>query len=155
MTNTTRPVVSMKYLRGPGFAPQFATGGSAAIDVKAAIEVPIMLQPGAPAILIPTGFALDFSSHPDLVGLLVPRSGMGHKEGFELGNTVGVIDSDYHGEIMVSCIARGPLPVRIEPHQRIAQLLLVPVVRALFGVVSEFKEETARGTGGFGSTGKL
>ena len=150
---TTRVFVDIKFLRGCEKLPQYATQGSAAVDLVAAIPEGIALIPGKEAILVGTGIALDFSRNPDMVCLVAPRSGAGHK-GFCLGNTIGVIDSDYQGEIMISCVARGPDPFWIMPGDRIAQMFFVPVIRAIFGVVDEFQSATLRGAGGFGSTGK-
>lgn len=150
---TTHVFVDVKFMRGGEKLPQYATAGSSAVDLVAVIPETITLFPGREPILIGTGIALDFSKNPDMVCLVAPRSSAGHK-GFCLGNTIGVIDSDYQGEIMISCVARGPLPYQIDPGDRIAQMFFVPVIRAIFGVVEEFRAPTLRGAGGFGSTGK-
>lgn len=155
MVISDRPQVYLKYVRGGRRAPEYATAGSAAVDLRAVIDEPVILEPGKKAVLIPTGIALDFSAHPGMAGLILPRSSMGHNEGFVIGNTVGLIDSDYQGEIMVSCTARGPYSVCIQPMQRIAQLCFVSVLRQSFIVVDEFESQTERGDDGFGSTGKL
>ena len=131
--------------------PAYATGGSAGLDLRACIEAPITLEPGG-ASLIPTGLAIHLDD-PGLAAMLLPRSGLGHKHGIVLGNLVGLIDSDYQGPLMVSCWNRGRDPFVVNPMERIAQLIVVPVVQVQLNVVESF-EESARGTGGFGSTGK-
>lgn len=132
-------------------APSYATAGSAAIDLHAAIENPVTLQPFAKPVLIPTGIRLNMPS-AHVAAMLLPRSGLGHKEGLCLGNTVGLIDSDYHGEVMISAFNRGGTPITIEPNQRIAQLMFFPIYRVeLVQVKGGFSSE--RGEGGFGSTG--
>ncbi|MDQ6647083.1 MAG: dUTP diphosphatase [Pseudomonadota bacterium] len=130
--------------------PQAATPGSAGMDLRAALEQPLTLAPGDTA-LVPSGIAIHIGD-PDWCALIVPRSGLGHKQGLVMGNLVGVIDADYQGPLMISCWNRGLQPVTIEPGDRIAQLLLVPVARAQLNVVSEFTP-SERGVGGFGSTG--
>lgn len=130
--------------------PQYATGGSAGMDLRACLEGPLMLEPGS-AELIPTGISL-WVEDPGLAALLLPRSGLGHKNGIVLGNLVGLIDSDYQGPLMVSCWNRGTAPFTIQPGDRIAQMVIVPVVQAEFEVVEDFTA-TRRGTGGFGSSG--
>ena len=130
--------------------PAYATPGSAGLDLRAAIEAPITLEPGQ-TTLIPTGMAI----HLDDAGyaaLILPRSGLGHKHGIVLGNLVGLIDSDYQGELMVSTWNRGQTAFTIEPFERIAQLVIVPVVQAEFNIVNDFSQSD-RGIGGFGSTG--
>ncbi len=137
--------------------PAYATTGSAGLDLRACIDAPITIAPGQ-TVLIPTGIALHLGD-PHYAAVLLPRSGLGHKHGIVLGNLVGLIDSDYQGPLMVSCWNRNPgTPDHaggfvIEPMERIAQMVIVPVVQARFNVVDSF-EASARGTGGFGSTGK-
>jgi dUTP pyrophosphatase len=131
--------------------PQYATEGAAGLDLRACLDAPLTLAPGAVA-LIGTGFAMHIAD-PGLAAVLLPRSGLGHKHGIVLGNLVGLIDSDYQGEVKVSCWNRGAAPFTIAPGERIAQLVLVPVVRARFEVVRDFTP-TARGDGGFGHTGR-
>jgi dUTP pyrophosphatase len=131
--------------------PARATAGSAGFDLRACIEQPLDLQPGA-AELIPTGVAIHLAD-PGLAALIVPRSGLGHRHGIVLGNLVGLIDSDYQGELLVSCWNRGSKPFRIEPGERIAQLVVVPVIPVEFEVVESFAE-SRRGSGGFGHTGR-
>ncbi len=130
--------------------PQHATAGSAGMDLRACVEGPLVLSPGA-AELIPTGISI-YVEDPQLAALLLPRSGLGHKNGIVLGNLVGLIDSDYQGPLMVSCWNRGAAPFTINPGDRIAQMVIVPVVRAEFEVVEDF-DATSRGAGGFGSSG--
>ncbi len=131
--------------------PQYVTPGSAGLDLRACIAAPLVLAPGQTE-LIPTGIALHLA-HKHLAAMILPRSGLGHKHGIVLGNLVGLIDSDYQGPLMVSCWNRGSAAFTIAPMDRIAQLVIVPVVHANFRVVSEFTT-SARGEGGFGSTGK-
>ncbi len=146
-------VVDVKILdpRMADAMPAYATAGSAGLDLRACLEGPLELQPGA-AALIPTGLAIHIAD-PGLAGLLLPRSGLGHKHGIVLGNLVGLIDSDYQGPLMVSCWNRGSTAYTVQPMERIAQLVLVPVVQAMFRRVEAF-EDSARGAGGFGSTGR-
>ena len=135
--------------------PSYATPGSAGLDLRACLDAAITLQPGQ-TTLIPTGLALHIQD-PGLAALILPRSGLGHKHGIVLGNLVGLIDSDYQGQLMVSCWNRSQTPFVIEPLERIAQLVLVPVVQAAVRVVDDFDtspEASQRGAGGFGSTGK-
>ena len=131
--------------------PAYATPGSAGLDLRAALEVPLVLAPGQ-AQLVPTGLAIHIGD-PGLCAMLLPRSGLGHKHGIVLGNLVGLIDSDYQGPLMVSCWNRGSAPFTVEPMERIAQMVIVPVVQAAFRRDDTF-EASARGEGGFGSTGK-
>ena len=131
--------------------PAYATPGSAGLDLRAALDVPLVLAPGQ-AQLVPTGLAIHIGD-PGLCAMLLPRSGLGHKHGIVLGNLVGLIDSDYQGPLMVSCWNRGGAPFTVEPMERIAQMVIVPVVQAAFRRVDTF-EASARGEGGFGSTGK-
>ena len=131
--------------------PSYATPGSAGLDLRACIDLPIELDPGE-ARLISTGLAIHIGD-PGLAAMILPRSGLGHKHGIVLGNLVGLIDSDYQGPLMVSCWNRSGLFVTINPLDRIAQLVIVPVVQAQFRRLKEFTT-TERGAGGFGSTGK-
>jgi dUTP pyrophosphatase len=147
----TRVDVRILDPRMAGRLPAYATAGSAGLDLRACIDVPLVLQPGA-AELIPTGLAIHIGD-PGHAAMLLPRSGLGHKHGIVLGNLVGLIDSDYQGPLMVSCWNRGRAAFTIEPLERIAQLVIVPVVQAEFRVVDSF-DASARGSGGFGSTGR-
>jgi len=131
--------------------PAYATAGSAGLDLRAAIDAPITLRPGDTA-LIPSGLAIHLED-PGLAAMIIPRSGLGHKHGIVLGNLVGLIDSDYQGQVFVSCWNRGPDAFVVNPLERIAQLVVVPVVQVEFNVVADF-EKSSRGAGGFGSTGK-
>jgi dUTP pyrophosphatase len=131
--------------------PAYATPGSAGLDLRACIDAPLTLEPGQ-ATLIATGLAIHIGD-PGLCAMLLPRSGLGHKQGIVLGNLVGLIDSDYQGPLMVSCWNRGAAAVTIQPMDRIAQMVIVPVVQARFRVVDEFGA-SERGAGGFGSTGR-
>ena len=131
--------------------PAYATPGSAGLDLRACLDAPLELLPGA-AALIPTGLAVHIGD-PNLAAMLLPRSGLGHKHGIVLGNLVGLIDSDYQGQLMVSAWNRSGVPFTIEPMERIAQMVIVPVVQAAFRVVDSFEGST-RGQGGFGSTGR-
>jgi dUTP pyrophosphatase len=131
--------------------PCYATAGSAGMDLRAMLERPLDLQPGQTELL-PTGLAIHIGD-PALAAVILPRSGLGHKHGIVLGNLVGLIDSDYQGQLFVSCWNRGGLPFRIEVGERIAQLVLVPVVRAALEQVDEFTV-SERGTGGFGHSGR-
>lgn len=130
--------------------PTYATEGSAGLDLRACLDDAITLNPGD-TTLIPTGLSI-YIQDPNLAATILPRSGLGHKHGIVLGNLVGLIDSDYQGELMVSCWNRGKTSFVIEAGERIAQLVLLPVVQAEFNIVTEF-EQSARGEGGFGSTG--
>lgn len=130
--------------------PHYATPGAAGLDLKACIEAPVHLVPGATQ-LVPTGIAIHLSD-PGLAAMILPRSGLGHKHGIVLGNLVGLIDSDYQGEIMVSVWNRGKESFTINPLDRIAQLVVVPVLQVAFNVVDDFAA-SERGAGGFGSTG--
>ena len=130
--------------------PSYATEGSAGLDLRAMLSEPLTLEPGQTQLL-PTGLAI-YIADPALAAMILPRSGLGHKHGIVLGNLVGLIDSDYQGELMVSCWNRGQQPFTIEPGERIAQMILVPVVQANLEIVSEF-DNSQRGAGGFGHTG--
>ena len=131
--------------------PEYATPGSAGLDLRACLDEPIEIAPGT-TVLVPTGLAIHIAD-PGYAALILPRSGLGHKHGIVLGNLVGLIDSDYQGQLMVSAWNRSDVPFTIEPMERIAQLMIVPVVQAQFNVVSEFPA-SERGEGGYGSTGK-
>ena len=131
--------------------PAYATPGSAGLDLRACLDAPLTLAPGQ-SQLIPTGLAIHIGD-PGFAAMLLPRSGLGHKHGIVLGNLVGLIDSDYQGPLMVSCWNRGDAAFTIEPMERIAQMVIVPVVQAEFRRVDDFAA-SARGEGGFGSTGK-
>jgi dUTP pyrophosphatase len=131
--------------------PSYATAGSAGLDLRACIDAPIRLEPGQ-STLIPTGLAMHLGD-AGYAAMILPRSGLGTKHGIVLGNLVGLIDSDYQGPLMVSCWNRGQAAFTIEPMERIAQMVIVPVQQAVFRRVESF-EPTARGEGGFGSTGK-
>ena len=131
--------------------PAYATDGSAGLDLRACLDAPLVLAPGE-THLIRTGLAIHIAD-PAFAGLVLPRSGLGHKHGIVLGNLVGLIDSDYQGELMVSCWNRGHESFTIQPGERIAQYVLVPVVQAEFRLVDAF-DETQRGAGGFGSSGR-
>ena len=149
-----RPVIELKILDariGREFpVPARATEGAAGVDLRACLDAPLDLPPGA-CKLLSTGIAVHLRD-PGTAALILPRSGLGHKHGIVLGNLVGLIDSDYQGELMVSCWNRGTTTFRIEPGERIAQLVVVPIVQFEFAVVASF-EESARGAGGFGHTG--
>lgn len=130
--------------------PDFATEGSAGVDLRACVDAPLTLDPGDTQ-LIPTGMAI-YIEDPSMAAMILPRSGLGHKHGIVLGNLVGLIDSDYQGQVFVSCWNRGAESFVIEPGARIAQMVFVPVMQAEFQVVEEFVE-SSRGAGGFGHTG--
>jgi len=131
--------------------PAYATTGSAGLDLRACIETDLQIEPGQ-TVLIPTGLAMHIGD-PMLAAIVLPRSGLGHRHGIVLGNLVGLIDSDYQGPLMVSCWNRGRVTFTVQPLERIAQLVIVPVVRAGFRVVESF-DASHRGEGGFGSTGR-
>lgn len=133
--------------------PTYATQGSAGLDLRACIEDPLVLAPGD-AQLIPTGLAIHIAD-PHMAAMILPRSGLGHKNGIVLGNLTGLIDSDYQGPLMISCWNRGKETYTIQPGERIAQMVIVPVLRAEFEIVDEFNSSTERGEGGFGGSGKL
>lgn len=137
---------------GTEFAlPDYATAGSAGLDLRACVDAPLSLAPGA-SVLVPTGMAIHIAD-PGYCAVILPRSGLGHRHGIVLGNLVGLIDSDYQGPLMVSCWNRSSEVYTIEPGERIAQLVVVPVARASFRFVAEFVASD-RGTGGFGHTGQ-
>jgi dUTP pyrophosphatase len=131
--------------------PAYATSGSAGLDLRAVIDAALVLQPGA-TFLVPTGLAIHVAD-PGLAAVILPRSGLGHKHGIVLGNLVGLIDSDYQGQLMVSCWNRGSVPFTVEPGERIAQLIIVPVVQVQLNVVEDFTA-SSRGAGGFGHSGR-
>ncbi len=131
--------------------PAYATPGSAGLDLRACLDAPLTLQPGQTELL-PTGLAIHVAD-PGFAAVILPRSGLGHKHGIVLGNLVGLIDSDYQGQLMVSCWNRGQTAFTIDPFERIAQLVIVPVVQATLRRVERF-ETSERGAGGFGSTGR-
>ncbi|RCW75887.1 dUTP diphosphatase [Pseudorhodoferax soli] len=130
--------------------PAYATPGSAGLDLRACLEAPLLLAPGAWQ-LVPTGIAIHLAD-PGYAAMILPRSGLGHKHGIVLGNLVGLIDSDYQGQLMVSAWNRSSTAYTVQPMERIAQLVVVPVVQATFNIVQDF-EASARGAGGYGSTG--
>jgi len=146
-------LIDLKILdpRAADALPHYATPGSAGLDLRACIDAPRVLEPGQTE-LIPTGLAIHLAD-PGFAAMILPRSGLGHKHGVVLGNLVGLIDSDYQGQLMVSCWNRGSTAFTLQPMERIAQMVIVPVVQATFRVVDEFPE-SQRGIGGFGSTGK-
>jgi len=149
------PIIQLKILDariGKEFPlPQHATAGSAGMDIRACLKEPLTLEPGA-ATLIPSGLAIHIGDS-GYAAVLLPRSGLGHKHGIVLGNLVGLIDSDYQGEVLVSCWNRGREAFTIQPGERVAQMVILPVAHAQFEVVAEF-EESKRGAGGFGHSGK-
>ncbi len=132
--------------------PAYATPGSAGLDLRACLDAPLELAPNAWQ-LVPTGLAIHLKD-PGYAALILPRSGLGHKHGIVLGNLVGLIDSDYQGQLMVSAWNRSDVAYTLQPMERLAQLVIVPVVQARFNVVAEFDAVTERGAGGYGSTGK-
>jgi len=132
--------------------PAYATPGSAGLDLRACLDAPLLLAPNAWQ-LVPTGLAIHLDD-PGYAALILPRSGLGHKHGIVLGNLVGLIDSDYQGQLMVSAWNRSDVAYTLQPMERLAQLVIVPVVQAQFRVVDEFDGATERGAGGYGSTGK-
>jgi dUTP pyrophosphatase len=132
--------------------PHYATSGSAAMDLRACLSEPLTVQPGE-TVLIPSGIAISIHDS-SLVALLVPRSGLGIKHGIVLANTVGVIDSDYQGEIGIGIHNRGKAAYTVEPGERVCQMMFVPVTQVVLGVVEDFSRDSARGAGGFGHTGR-
>ena len=135
-----------------GQLPAYATPGSAGLDLRACLDAPLTLAPNAWQ-LVPTGLAIHLAD-PGYAAMILPRSGLGHKHGIVLGNLVGLIDSDYQGQLMVSAWNRSEVPFTIEPMERIAQMVIVPVVQAQFRLVAEFGQASERGAGGYGSTGR-
>jgi dUTP pyrophosphatase len=132
--------------------PAYATTGSAGLDLRACLDAPLTLEPNAWQ-LVPTGLAIHLAD-PGFAAMILPRSGLGHKHGIVLGNLVGLIDSDYQGQLMVSAWNRSDVAFTIEPMERIAQMVIVPVVQARLNIVNEFSETSERGVGGYGSTGR-
>ena len=155
MNTTPRRALAVRILDarigGEFPLPTYATAGSAGMDLRACIDAPLALPPGR-AELIPTGIAIHIAD-PGLAAVLLPRSGLGHKHGIVLGNLVGLIDSDYQGPLMVSCWNRSAEPFTVQPGERIAQLIVVPIVQVELDVVSDFAA-SQRGSGGFGHTGR-
>ncbi|MES2684964.1 MAG: dUTP diphosphatase [Pseudomonadota bacterium] len=143
--------IQLKVLDPRAAAPAYATPGAAGLDLRAMLDAPLVLEPGQ-TTLIKTGLSI-YIGNPHFAAIILPRSGLGHKHGIVLGNGTGLIDSDYQGELMVSCWNRGSAAFTIVPGERIAQLVIVPVVQAQFELVDEFHAASDRGTGGFGSTG--
>ncbi|MEH7828438.1 dUTP diphosphatase [Gemmobacter denitrificans] len=135
--------------------PRHQTDMAAAVDLFACIDAPLAVAPQAPALLVPSGLAL-LMGDPHMAAMILPRSGLGHKKGLVMGNSVGLIDADYMAEVQISVWNRNPdgAEIMIEPGERIAQMIFVPVLRPAFTVVDQFSRETARGLGGFGSTGQ-
>ncbi len=131
--------------------PHYATAGSAGLDLRACLDAPLTVRPGE-TVLIPTGIAIHIAD-PGLAALILPRSGLGHRHGIVLGNLVGLIDSDYQGQLLISCWNRGNAPFTIESGERIAQMVIVPVVQAQFTIVTDFAA-SPRGAGGFGHSGR-
>ena len=146
-------IIDLKLLdpRMADFVPAYATPGSAGLDLRACLDAPLVLAPGQTQ-LIPTGLSIHIGD-PGLAALILPRSGLGHKHGIVLGNLVGLIDSDYQGPLMVSCWNRGQAAFTVQPMERIAQMIIVPLVQAAFRRVDDFAA-SVRGSGGFGSTGQ-
>jgi dUTP pyrophosphatase len=144
--------IALKILdaRMRDFLPAYATAGSAGLDLRACVDAPLTLEPGQ-TVLVPTGLAIHIGD-PVYAAMILPRSGLGHKNGIVLGNLVGLIDSDYQGQLMVSTWNRGQSAFTLQPMDRLAQLVVVPVMQVAFNVVEEF-ETSDRGAGGFGSTG--
>ena len=147
------PLIDLKILdpRMAESLPAYATPGSAGLDLRACLDAPLVLEPGQ-TVLIPTGLAMHIND-PGLAAMILPRSGLGHKHGIVLGNGVGLIDSDYQGPLMVSCWNRSSTAFTVQPMERIAQLVIVPVVQASFRAVDAFVASD-RGASGFGSTGR-
>jgi dUTP pyrophosphatase len=149
----TAAVIDLRVLdeRIRAHLPAYATAGSAGMDLRACIDAPLAVASGQ-TVLVPTGVAIHIGD-PGLAAVILPRSGLGHRHGIVLGNLVGLIDSDYQGPLMVSCWNRGPSAYTLQPMERLAQLVIVPVVQARFNVVDDF-EASHRAEGGFGSTGR-
>jgi dUTP pyrophosphatase len=145
--------VALKILddRMREYLPAYATPGAAGLDLRACLEDPLTVEPGA-TVLVPTGLAIHIGD-PGYAAMILPRSGLGHKHGIVLGNLVGLIDSDYQGQLMVSTWNRGDASFTLQPMDRLAQMVIVPVAQVAFEVVTDF-QESDRGAGGFGSTGR-
>jgi dUTP pyrophosphatase len=154
MMDAQRMLIDVKIMdsRMAEHLPAYATPGSAGLDLRACLDAPLTLAPNAWQ-LVPTGLAVHLAD-PAYAAMLLPRSGLGHKHGIVLGNLVGLIDSDYQGQLMVSCWNRSPTEFTIEPMERIAQMVIVPVVQAQFRVVDDFAAASERGAAGYGSTGR-
>jgi len=158
MTPELNPSVEIKVLDArlhEWGLPAYQSEMAAAIDLHACLDAPLAIEPGTPAQLVPAGFAVHMGN-PYMAATIVPRSGLGHKKGLVLGNSIGVIDADYQGQIMVSVWNRnapGTEPIVIQPGERIAQMMFVPVLRPVFATVEAFSADSERGSGGFGSTG--
>ncbi|WP_059413552.1 dUTP diphosphatase [Cupriavidus basilensis] len=158
MTIEANPTVEIKVLDArlhEWGLPAYQSDMAAAIDLHACLDAPLAIAPGTPAQLVPAGIAVHMAN-PYMAATIAPRSGLGHKKGLVLGNSIGVIDADYQGPIMVSVWNRnapGTAPIVIEPGERIAQMMFVPVLRPVFRTVEDFSADSARGAGGFGSTG--
>ena len=133
--------------------PQYATSSSAGLDLRALLDAPLTLSPGQ-TVMLETGIAI-YLADPNYAAMILPRSGLGHRHGVVLGNLVGLVDADYQGPLKISCWHRGTEPYVIQPGERIAQLVIVPVVQATFQLVTEFDAKSERGQGGFGHTGRL
>ncbi len=148
-----KPVIDVQILdpRLKDNLPAYATSGSAGLDLRAATEAEMVIQPGE-TVLVPTGMAIHLGD-PGLAAMILPRSGLGHKHGIVLGNLTGLIDSDYQGQLFVSVWNRGNMPFTLAPMERIAKMIIVPVVQVGFNIVESFID-TERGSGGFGSTGR-
>lgn len=145
--------IEIKILDDRAAVPLSGTDWSAGVDLPAILETTLTIPPGAPAVLIGTGLSISLGN--GYAALLLPRSGLGHKKGLVLGNLVGLIDGDYQGELFISAWNRSDTAIDIQPGERIAQMVIVPVVQPLFVLVKEFSERTLRGDGGFGHTGSL
>lgn len=158
MTQDLNPAIEIKVLDArlhEWGLPAYQSDMAAAIDLHACIDAPLAVAAGTPAVLVPAGFAVHMGN-PYMAATIAPRSGLGHKKGLVLGNAIGVIDADYQGPIMVSVWNRnapGTEPIVIQPGERIAQMMFVPLLRPVFTTVTAFSEDSARGAGGFGSTG--
>lgn len=158
MTIEANPTVEIKVLDArlhEWGLPAYQSDMAAAIDLHACLDAALVIEPGTPAQLVPAGIAVHMAN-PYMAATIAPRSGLGHKKGLVLGNSIGVIDADYQGPIMVSVWNRnapGTEPIMIQPGERIAQMMFVPVLRPVFKTVEDFSEDTVRGAGGFGSTG--